>query len=113
MIDFREKRSRFVSKLVELSREGQISWTPNPSGGYFATVQDRKIRVFRLERPVDGINLSNVVIATTPRHILELYDEFGRVAYTFEGVAGLDDLVESASYSASHLDDFMNKVIAG
>lgn len=113
MTEFRNKRIKFASKLVELSREGQISWTPNPNGGYFATVQDRRIRIFRLERLAEEYNLPRSGAATIPTSILELYDEFGRVAYTFENVAGLDDLVESASYSASHLDDFMNKVISG
>lgn len=107
-----DKQTLFISKLVELSQKGLIDWQPHERGGYEGKVGGRSIRVFMAERSLN-VGLLRAVPIKSQVPVLEVLDEVGRVAYTFEDVAGLRDLMESASFRASRIDEFMDSVLAG
>lgn len=112
MLDNVDKPTRFISKLVRMSQEGRIRWSPDEKGGFTSVVNGRTIRVFVNENSPRPIGLLQALPISMKVNMLELYDDFGRVAYTFTNVSGLGDLLESASYSASRVDDFMESVLA-
>lgn len=120
------KTVQFISKLVQLTQDRKINWDvagkQGESAAFTATVEGRKIRIFRHteQRPLEvgttgtGLGgLLGVIPRQTIRKVgLEVLDEAGRTAYSFEDVTGLSDLYESASFSASKVAELMDSVLA-
>lgn len=114
MSDTIDRDARFVTKLIEMSQKGVIAWEPDPSGGYVSSVFGRKIRAVQVPRDMPFAGQTHIPSSGRTREIpiLEVYDDTGKVGFTFEGVAGLGNLVFLASYLGSGVNDLMNKVLA-
>jgi hypothetical protein len=136
----RDKAVRFIAQLVRLTKDKKIDWeaislTDASTGTAYSThVDDRQLRLFRYsrERPnpeyAAYINPLSITSSTTssisslifrgepPKTIwqhgvaLDVIDDFGRPSYRFDNTTGLADLYEAASYSASKVDDLMDRV---
>jgi hypothetical protein len=121
-----DKSVQFITKLVQLTQDGELQWTsvPVPLGSvspsaFVALVNGKKLRIFKVQRTVMVPDMIGSIFGREPttkpkavqRAILEVLDDFEQVTYTFDRIAGLDDLYQSASFSASGLDDLMNSVL--
>lgn len=112
----KDKTTQFISKLVQLTRDGKLEWeasfvTPEDSvsTAYEATIDETRLRIYRAKRRVDTGFTS--AVAFTTGVVLEVLDEMQRSLYSFEDKAGINDLYESAAYSAAKIDDLVNSVL--
>ena len=66
-------------------------------------IDDSRLRFYKIGRESRGETSSFLVAKpiTVQVVLLEVLDDFDQVSYTFDGVTGLLDLYESASFSAS------------
>ena len=123
-----DKSVQFIAKLVQLTQDKRLRWEsaprPNqseeaPSAAAFtASIEGKNLRLYKVKREVVADFLSGMFgPRDAPRRriiwtaILEILDEFGQATFTFERTTGLNDLYESASYSASRVDDLMDSVL--
>lgn len=137
MAEQQSKPVRFISKLVQLTQERKIEWevagTQGSGPSFVATVEGRRLKIFkysekqpnpdyaRLFNNSGAFTLSTLTISGRPNPpetiivqgiVLEIADDAGRPAYKFDNRAGLADLYESASFSASKVDELMDTVLA-
>jgi hypothetical protein len=131
----KDKTVRFIAKLIELSQNGTIVWSPTGRGpsnyAIFETyVDDKKLRISKDEvqpppppppTTTSGGLLSNLSLLSLGTsfsgsrmtlYSLDVIDNQGRVVYSFGLRAGLSDLYESAAFSASGVNDLMNSVLS-
>jgi hypothetical protein len=120
-----DKSVQFISKLVQLTQEKSITWEPTALPGsddsslnavaYKTEVDGKELRLYRARRELSELDPFGILYGGDEKKrvvsILEVLDEFGRAVYAFQDRAGLDDLYESASYSASKVDDLMDSVL--
>lgn len=126
--DPKDKSVQFIAKLVQLTQDKRVRWEPIPYPGsdsnqgaaYSTAVEGKQLRLYRAMREV----IVNDVIASaifggapeqrkrsTQVAILEVLDDFGQATFTFDRTTGLNDLYESAAYSASRVDDLMDAIL--
>lgn len=116
-----DRTVQFITKLVQLSQDGHLRWEnallPGPSeseGGavFTASIDGKTLRLYKARREF----LTADLFGTTTRKnlltpILEVLDYSNRPSFTFERTTGLNDLYESASYSASGVSDLIDSVL--
>lgn len=131
-----DRTVQFISKLVQLTQDKKLEWQALPSsssGGVFlAEVDDRQLRLYKYSEqvPVPAGPSSNVIANTfssiakstgfaysTPTMMtksgvrLAVSGKDGVGLYTFDDIAGLSDLYESASYSAAQVDELIDFIL--
>ncbi|HRF07772.1 MAG TPA: hypothetical protein PL193_03895 [Xanthobacteraceae bacterium] len=118
-----DKSVQFITKLVQLTQDGNLRWTPTPavlssanSSAFSTVINDRKLRIYLVQPKFVGSTSALATILGTDSAsrkiaVLELLDDFEQPVYSFERIAGLEDLYRSASFSASGVDDLINSVL--
>lgn len=132
-----DRAVRFISKLVELTQKRVIKWRVEdaPEKGspaaFSSKIDGRSVRIYRFSNEVPnpryaafadrlgGITGSFFAPSVEPPKtlmrsmtILDVLDDEGRAAYSFKNIAGLSDLLETASYSAAKVDELMESVLS-
>ncbi len=121
---------QFISKLVQLTTEGELEWrlgtvnaltSPDSrTSSYETDIDGQRLRIYRVTRPMTDVSSGGYLGPSGPSGpttrgvvvpALDIMDDFGRVKYTFEGIAGLRDLYEAASFSSSKVRDLMELVL--
>lgn len=99
-----EKIAQFVAKLLRDTQESRLSWSALDPGVYrksYATQIEDRLLILTHERNAFGEPIA-----------LKVFNDVNEPAvYTFVGVPGLDDLYETAAYSAADIDGFIDKVL--
>jgi len=125
--DSTDRSVQFIAKLVQLTQDRKMRWQsiphPNPessgSAAYSASIEGKELRIYKTKREV-LVGLDAIARAlgreekrrvTQAVTILEILDDFGQAAFTFDHITGLNDLYQSAAYSASRVDDLMDAVL--
>lgn len=133
----RDKAVRFISKLVQLTREKKIEWqaTTNTDGNvaFRCEVEKRDLLISRYARELPNpayeaynnpASAHSVIWAFSRSEptktifragvTLDFLDPSGsgRSLYKLDNTTGLSDLYESAAYVSSKAEDLMDAVIA-
>lgn len=118
-----DKAVQFVAKLVQLTQDNELRWesAPNPKEGtdrsasaaFTTQIDGSRLRTYKVNREVRRESpFTTGGRPTTIRVVLlEVLDDFDQVTYTFSGITGLTDLYESASFSASKVNELMDSVL--
>jgi hypothetical protein len=67
----------------------------------------------RIGDPIEGYFTGRASPKTRFIHvaILEVLDDFGQASYSFDRTTGLDDLYDSAAFSASKVGELMDSIL--
>jgi hypothetical protein len=133
-----DKTVQFISKLVQLTQDGKLSWQPISSSTtgnvLLAQIDDRQLQLQRYSEKVpvpSTVESTANVVASTISSIaqstgllpstsatmtktgvrLTVSGKDRQGFYTFDDKAGLSDLYESASYSAAQVDELIDLVL--
>jgi hypothetical protein len=120
-----DKSVQFIAKLVQLTQENELRWdaVPNPadipgkaaSAAFTALIDGTRLRTYKISRELrldpNTALFGRVKPTVVQAPVLEILDDFDQVSYTFDGITGLTDLYESASFSASKVGDLMDSVL--
>ncbi|WP_458424953.1 hypothetical protein [Methylorubrum extorquens] len=112
------KSVRFIAKLLELTQDGHLSWEIGAEESFTTNLEGRILKIHQVRRRADpagsGKNATRTWLGTPAfKNVvaLELLNEEGKVTFKFENVAGMRDLWQAVNFSASKVDDFIDKVL--
>lgn len=101
MADSHDKAVKFIAKLLRMTQEKKLEWSPAPTGGFFSQIEDRRLFV---TRDREGLYWEYTLVVSPL--------EEGAASYSFVDTTGLDDLWESARFTASKIEELMDTVLA-
>lgn len=121
VLDKTTRAAQFITKLLQLTQEKKIDWvaslSPRDDGrtAFMAEVEGKTLRLYRYQEQVDEFADTGALFPTRRRRAIDAtcmeVVESGLVTYTFEGLSGLSDLYDSAAYSASNVDAFIDAIL--
>ena len=123
-----------VSKLIQLTQQGQLDWNvvrsgesmiPNEEGVRLAFVtvyQERLLRIYSKtvegsSLPVQMLSVSSTGVDVRPQEIdrvvLEIIDDEGNSLWQFPYTDALDDLYKAVRYQAAEVDELLDDLLEG
>lgn len=118
MAEDTNKSVRFIAKLLELTQDNRLSWKIGPEGTYSAKLEDKLLKIYETRRKIMPDPVPKGVISWSRSPViknvivLELLNSDETRAFKFEAIAGMRDLLQAVSFSASKVDEFIDKVLS-
>lgn len=127
-----------VSKLIQLTQKGELSWdvvrgdealVPVVDGVELVFVTDfrgRTLRLYKRTKQVEGPEAGDLVVGSSAwqalpisrdypfqveRVVLEFVDNLGNSLWKFPYTDALDDLYEAVEYQVAEVDEFLNELL--
>lgn len=114
-----EKAIKAVSKLIFMTKEGKLSWTPSDRAAQFVAVDGtgRYELETAVETTIEGRRLILYEVWDNAREYdpsyvaLVVCDSKGRLIWRFPENSALPELLDAARYTAGDVDSFLDTLI--